>query len=178
MMSLRLLQCAMPAFEGLLPPTHDAIVADLLFTMATWHASAKLRLHTEATLTHLEDTTTLLGQILRKFVRVTCGAFVTRELLREQAARSRRRAAAAAKKAKRPAKARDQKSSNSITATKAPTSSKRKYFNLCRYKVHALGDYAKTIRLFGTSDSYSTQVVRSSFFSPGNISLTPFTRVS
>jgi hypothetical protein len=38
---------------------------------------------------------------------------------------------------------------------------KTKTFNLLTYKLHALGDYVQTIRLFGTTDSYSTQIVRS-----------------
>ena len=38
-------------------------------------------------------------------------------------------------------------------------SKQRKYFNVVTYKYHALGDYAKTIQRFGTTDSYSTQIV-------------------
>ena len=33
-------------------------------------------------------------------------------------------------------------------------------FNFSCYKPHSLGDFAKTIRLLGTSDGYSTQTVR------------------
>lgn len=36
-----------------------------------------------------------------------------------------------------------------------------KKLNLNTYKFHALGDYVATIRLFGTTDSYSTQLVGS-----------------
>ena len=36
-----------------------------------------------------------------------------------------------------------------------------KAFSLLTYKLHALGDYAASIRLFGTTDSYTTQIVRS-----------------
>jgi hypothetical protein len=36
---------------------------------------------------------------------------------------------------------------------------KVKILNLFTYKLHALGDYVQTIRLFGTTDSYSTQTV-------------------
>lgn len=36
---------------------------------------------------------------------------------------------------------------------------KVKLLNLFTYKLHALGDYVRTIRLFGTTDSYSTQIV-------------------
>jgi hypothetical protein len=70
---------------------------DLLFTLCTWHAFAKLRLHTETTLDHFEATTTSLGQLLRRFLNVTCNAFDTRETPSEEAARGRRKAAMAAK---------------------------------------------------------------------------------
>ena len=40
-------------------------------------------------------------------------------------------------------------------------SPKKKTLNLNTYKFHALGDYVATIRLFGTTDSYSTLLVSS-----------------
>ena len=85
-------------------------------------------------------------------VRLSAGllepaAFNTRELPREEAARGRRKAAAAAKKGK----------GKAAQGTKDGPRSHP--FNLRTYKLHALGDYVKTIRLFGTTDNYSTQVV-------------------
>ncbi|THH07280.1 hypothetical protein EW146_g9368 [Bondarzewia mesenterica] len=53
-----LLQCSIPVFEGLLPSPHNEIILDLLFTLATWHAYAKLCLHTETTLGFFDTTTT------------------------------------------------------------------------------------------------------------------------
>jgi hypothetical protein len=38
-----------------------------------------------------------------------------------------------------------------------------KTFNLNTYKFHALGDYTATIRRYGTTDSYSTEAVCSSY---------------
>jgi hypothetical protein len=127
-------------------------VLDLLFTLAAWHGYAKLRIpsHTETTLGFLESSTTALGQILRQFVNATCTAFRTQELPRETAARGRRKAAMAAKTAKPPPS----------TSTTKKSSAKSKSFNLHTYKLHALADYAKTIRLFGTTDNYNSQVVR------------------
>ena len=56
------LQCAMPAFEGLLPSTpHDKIVLNLLFDLACWHAYAKLQLHTDDTLDFFDSATITLG---------------------------------------------------------------------------------------------------------------------
>jgi hypothetical protein len=37
---------------------------------------------------------------------------------------------------------------------------KFKQFNINTYKVHALGAYAKAIRMFGAMDNYTTQPVR------------------
>lgn len=78
-------------FEGLLPTPHDKIVMDLLFSLAEWHALAKLRLHTESTIALLDDVTTALGAAFRGFQRQTCEAYDTRELPKEEAARARRR---------------------------------------------------------------------------------------
>ncbi|KAJ7101338.1 hypothetical protein B0H15DRAFT_936529 [Mycena belliarum] len=142
-----LLQCALPVFEGLLGDPHNDIVLDLLFILAYWHALAKLRLHTEFTLSKLDEVTKSLGRQLRYFTRVTCAAFTTKELPREEAARGRRNAkkAATASAAGNPA------------PKKPAAGSKVKTFNMETYKGHSLGDYVRTIKFFGTVDSYSTQ---------------------
>ena len=59
---------------------------DLLFELATWHALAKLCLHTESTVRALESSTTRLGVALQRFQSTTCAEFVTRELSSEEAA--------------------------------------------------------------------------------------------
>lgn len=128
----------------------------LLFTLAEWHGYAKLRLHTDETLSHLRDSTKELGSIIRRFSRSTCEAYQTSELPGEQARRARRQQAKASKSA--PA--------NPVATSAAPPApparalSKRKTLNMCTYKLHALGDYFQTILRFGTTDSYSTQIVR------------------
>jgi hypothetical protein len=133
-----LLQCAIPVFERLLPEPHNNSVMKLLFRISEWHGLAKLRMHTEATLTRLEQVTTALGHLMRDFRDKTCAEFNTTELAREVEARNRRDA-----------------------RTNAPNQShKLKTFNLHTYKFHALGDYVRTIRMFGTTDSFSTQPVR------------------
>lgn len=50
------------------------------------------------------------------------------------------------------------------TQKKKGVSRKARTLNLNTYKVHALGDYANTIRKYGTTDSYSTEFV-SQFYS-------------
>lgn len=138
----------MPAFEALLEEKHNKVVLDLLFTLATWHAFAKLRLHTEQTLVDFEETTTELGRQLRYFVKHTCEDFDTKELPKEHMARGRRKAAKAAKGTANP----------NPRVSKA-NAAKRRKLNLNTYKLHSLGDYPRAIRRFGTSDSYNTQTV-------------------
>ena len=124
---------------------------DLLFEMATWHFLAKLRLHTESTLPSLNKSTTRLGTTLRKFNSVTCDAYVTKDLPSEEAARGRREAALSQKKemnSKQPSKP-------SVTST-SPWERK---LNLSSYKPHAIPDYVEYIRLFGTTDGFTSQVV-------------------
>jgi hypothetical protein len=143
-------QCSMPVFESLLPGD-NSIILDLLFELSTWHAFGKLRMHTETTLHHFDNCTTRLGRALRKFRSVTCSKFDTRDLPRETAARTRRRGTKAAKG----------KGKADVTPQ---TASKRRKFNMLTYKLHALGDYVKSIWLYGTTDNYSTQVVSSLVF--------------
>ena len=45
----------------------------------------------------------------------------------------------------------------------AAPSRKIKSINLATYKMHALGDYVDTIKMYGTTDSYSTEIVSSKF---------------
>jgi hypothetical protein len=120
------------------------IVMTLLYQMAEWHAFAKLRLHTESTLQHLERLTMELGQLMRKFRDTTQSSFATFELPKEAGARTRR-----------------QKSGKGKEKAAAGTASGKKFkiLNLFTYKWHALGDYVCAIRLFGSMDGFSTQVV-------------------
>jgi hypothetical protein len=139
-------QCAIPVFEGLLPDPHDKILSNLLFELSTWHAFAKLRLHTESTINALDDSTTRLGVAFRQFVSVTCGAFNTRELPSEEAARGRRKAALAAK-------------GKGVRGTAEREHPRIKRLSLSTYKFHALGSYVRAIRMYGPTDNYSTQPV-------------------
>ncbi|EJD51863.1 hypothetical protein AURDEDRAFT_181453 [Auricularia subglabra TFB-10046 SS5] len=135
-----ILQCAIPAFEELLPEPHNTIIMTLLYILAEWHALAKLRMHTDDTLRSLRNETRNLGMQLRLFVTETCAAFKTTELPREQAARNRR----------------ETREALQGTRKVAPTGPKEKKFNMDTYKMHALADYAPTIEECGTTESYST----------------------
>lgn len=101
-------------------------------------------MHTDDTLGWLDQSTRELGTQIRKFANHTCSCFDTMELPAEEAARVRRQA---------------RKSNKSAHSTPASTSKKKLPFNLIMYKLHALGDYVRTIHRFGTTDSYSTQPV-------------------
>jgi hypothetical protein len=89
----------------------------------------------------------LFAKALRHFKEVVCPCFSTVETDREYQAR--RRAA-------------EQRTSRQ-RANAAPSTSEGgkwpKTFNLLTSKFHALGDYVNTIKMFGTTDSFSTQIV-------------------
>lgn len=144
-----ILQCAIPAFDGLFEDEHNETVLDLLFDLATYHAYAKMRMHTETSLTQFEEQTKVLCKTLRTFKRETCEAFITTELPREEEARIRRAKIAAAKKGLPPPNPEKQKAGPKI-----------KKYNLETYKMHALPDVPKSIRELGTTDNSSTQAVR------------------
>ncbi|KAG1808227.1 uncharacterized protein BJ212DRAFT_1485167 [Suillus subaureus] len=137
-----ILQCTIPAFKGLFPAQHDNVVCLLLFQLAEWHALAKLQLHTDDSLARLDQALEGLGKQLRKFQQFTCLAFQTVELPHEVAAHQRRHEA-------------NLKSTNGGTRS---LGAHPRTFNLSTYKLHALGDYVGSIRLFGTTDSYMTQI--------------------
>ncbi len=143
-------QCAIPVFEDLFPDKDvNNRVLDLLFTLADWHALAKLRLHTDTTIQLLKTATTTLGTRFRHFVKHICSKFHTKELPRETAARGRRQA-------RKVSKATGQTQPQQPAA---PIDPKIKLLNLLTYKFHALGDYIASILRFGSTDSYSTQTV-------------------
>ena len=119
--------------------------------MAHWHGLAKLHMHTDTTLALFSRVTTSFGNSLRVFKEKTCKMYTTRELERERATRMRRQ----------------EKSTTKTSMPQKHNSSARKpkQLSLKTYKFHALGDYVQTIRQFGTTDSYSTQHVSSSWHS-------------
>jgi hypothetical protein len=160
-----LLQCAIPAFDGLFPAEHNERVLKLLYRMAEWHSFAKLRMHTDPTLDHLTRLTPEIGRLMRGFKNTTCAEFVTFELPREVAARTRREQRAATAQAAQPTPPAPA-AGPAATEPAAPAKKSRKTMtlNLNTYKWHALGDYVSTIRLFGPTDSYSTQLVESICF--------------
>lgn len=145
---------------------------DLLFLLAHWHGLAKLRLHTDDTLTHLDKLTSTLGEQLRIFQKKTCSAFKTKELPRETRARQRRQTRQAGKKRNGTRRTRNQAEETDPQEPENPQDSDReskpfsskldpksKSFNLNTYKTHSLGDYVEMIRKYGTVDSYSTETV-------------------
>lgn len=143
-------QCSIPVFECLLPEPFNTVILNLLFKLATWHAFGKLRLHTEMTLNDFDNCTTRLGKVLHKFRRDVCAKFHTFDLLWESAARSRHRSTQVRKGKQRSGQNKDKSEDNT---------SKQQSFNMSTYKLHVLGDYVRSIWLFGTTDNYSTQVV-------------------
>lgn len=104
-------------------------------------------MQTDFSLSLLEACTTDFGQLLRQFRDMTRAAYNTLELPREAAARSKREISSRG----------IDKESGSQQST--PNSRKPKLLNLHTVKLHFLGDYVQQIRHYGTTDSYSTQLV-------------------
>ncbi len=73
-------QYSIPAFEGLLDEPHNVHVMKLLYQTAEWHRFAKLRMHTDTTINHLDLLTKEFGQLMRQFHDSTCSQFKTMEL--------------------------------------------------------------------------------------------------
>ncbi len=130
----------MPVFDGLFATDEDnSTIFDLLFLLATWHGYAKLRLQTDCTLQMFETVGHNLCNALRHFATVTSPKYKTKELPKELAARVRQEQG----KGKQ----------------RGGSGTRLKKFNLATYKIHCIPDYPSAIRLFGTTDSYSTQTV-------------------
>ncbi|KDN41261.1 hypothetical protein RSAG8_07530, partial [Rhizoctonia solani AG-8 WAC10335] len=150
-----ILQCIIPAVEGLLPSSIESQVLTLLFVLAHWHGLAKLRRHTTATVDALRHATTRLGHELREFHRYTSELDIY-ETTKEHAARQQR-----LRKKARPRAALaiepDEPDEPDPTANSPYQSRCRKYFNLETVKLHVVGDYPESIERFGTTDSTSTQ---------------------
>jgi DNA invertase Pin-like site-specific DNA recombinase len=136
----------------LLPKKEDRIVRKLLFELATWHSLAKLRLHTETTVTDLENSATRLGHLLRKFKSNVCSVYATRDLPSEEAARGRRQAAKAGKAGKKP-------ETPTVKKNKNKNKPKLREFTMETYKLHGLPDYPAAIRAHGVTENTSTKNV-------------------
>jgi hypothetical protein len=124
--------------------------------MATWHAYAKLQMHTTHTINSFRTQTKELGSQLHRYANKVCSQYETKKLPGEAAACYRRQAT----KVKKITSALQQPNPSS-TRSKSRKGSNFKPFNLETYKIHALGDYADHIEQFGPTDCFTTQQVRS-----------------
>lgn len=140
-----ILQCAGPCFERLFPRSVDSQIQDLLFTMACWHAFAKLRLHTDYSLDVFRGLTTAFTRQIRHFATKVCPQFDTVETRFERAAIIR-------------AEATKVKNKNSQASTQGRKQI-AKHFNINTPKFHSIVHYPDNIAKYGTTDSYSTQMV-------------------
>ncbi|KAG8919545.1 hypothetical protein FRC01_001237 [Tulasnella sp. 417] len=141
------LQCIIPAIEGLVDEAHDADICTLLYSMAELMSLGKLRMHTESTLASFDEAVSQYGKLIRRFASKTCSDFETSETPREYEARARR----TARKAASGQRELSDSSTNQLLVSKAT-----KRFNLQRFKLHSLGHNTTSIRRFGALDGYST----------------------
>ena len=112
-------------------------------------------MHTDQTLDILDSVTTVISEEFREFNDKTCPHFQTRELPRERDARKRR---LAKKSHSRHGSSRNIRSDRDVVSsdTDVPL---LKTLSIDTYKHHSLGDYPRIIRMYGTTDSYSTEPV-------------------
>ncbi|THV02941.1 hypothetical protein K435DRAFT_652331, partial [Dendrothele bispora CBS 962.96] len=126
--------CAMPCVEELFTDVGmEELMQELFFVSATWYSFADLRLHTDSTLEFLKSTMTDLGHILRQFTK-SANEHPMVELPEETASRHRR---------------------NPKQNASTPKSKK---FSNSAPKTHFLGDFVRSIKYFGTTDSYDTSI--------------------
>ncbi|KAF8228056.1 hypothetical protein L208DRAFT_1145210, partial [Tricholoma matsutake] len=130
-----------PSAEGLLPEPYNCKCMTLLFHLAEWHALAKLRMHTKHTLNQLDQATTEAHDH-HKHKRA-----------------SKKASSSGGSGHSAPQVVEGTTLPGPEPAAKSNIKPKAKLFSLFTYKLHALGDYVQTIWLFGTTDSYSTQIV-------------------
>lgn len=117
------------------------MLMDLLFTLNKWMSLAKLRSMTEELRLLLKEVTSLLGEQLRIFATKICPYYKTKDLPHDETSRLKKK--------------------NGPYPQRIDKEEGIKKFNLNCYKIHALIHYANTICNYGTTDSYSTQLVSS-----------------
>jgi hypothetical protein len=129
----------------------DKALMKLLYRAAEVHAFAKMRLHTEDTLVHLARVTKEFGKRVRRFNADMGDKYTIVELRSEVDRRGRAHLAQVRRQAP-----------GAPPPGPPPTNRRRpKALNLFTYKWHSLPDYPPAIRLFGGTDSISTQLVSS-----------------
>jgi hypothetical protein len=135
-------QVIIPAIEGLTADPHDSQITELLYQLATYHALAKLRIHTEDTLSCWESVIRQMTQSLRDFQATSTQSFKTKETTRERNARLKR-------------------TQGRVNRVEDSGGTLEKTLNLNTIKFHMIVDGPSCVRKFGTLDSYSTQIVSS-----------------
>ena len=138
----------MPVFGGLFDPDDENIIMNVLYPLPSVHALAKLRLHTDAILTSLMQMAIRFGNALRLFHTEVCHKYETKGLHQEARKRMRREVSEHV----------GEELSKSKKTRRGVTEKK---FSMLRPKLLFLGDYVRCILQFGTTDSYSTAIVRS-----------------
>ena len=175
------MKCAILVFGGLFSEPHNTQIMKLLYRTAEWHTLAKLQMHSDSTLTLLEDLTVEFGKLMHQFCDLTCSQFQMVELLWEEATRCWRQMKQQATTSSSASPTTNSLSKTPPSGHSWPQSSsgsgqKAKSFNLFTIQFHFLGDYVCHIHLFGTMDSFSTQLVCN--FNPLQTNLTILFRES
>jgi hypothetical protein len=150
----------MPVFAGLLLEVCEEPAQNLLFLFSEWHGLAKLRLHTSATLKIMKTLISKLGAALQDFAKLTEAMNIRetpKEYTRRQKQNGANKSSTMSKRTK--AKTRKRKTVDATEENSDEDGRRRCTLNLDTYKMHSLGDYVRSVEEFGTTDSYSTQIV-------------------
>jgi hypothetical protein len=117
----------------------------LLYRAAEWHGFAKMRMHTDSTLKHLDDLTTEFGKLVRDFETSSRSQFTTVELPRETEARKRRH---------------KQAQTSGVSHLKIQLAENGHDHSTFSHTSGTRLETMSSIRLFGGIDGISTQIVR------------------
>ena len=150
----------MPCFKGLFGDKHEDSIQDVLFSMASFHAFSKLRMHSDDSLGVYHGLTIVFGQVMRHFTSTVCNELDALPLAKEAAATASGQAKTQARSQTR-AQSHARSLSQDWKRSKSPQS---KTFNMFTFKWHTLGHYPSIIRHYGTLDLLGTHIVHVTIF--------------
>ncbi|KAF8815986.1 hypothetical protein BYT27DRAFT_7185715 [Phlegmacium glaucopus] len=153
-----LLQCSLPVFEHLLPEPHNKIntTKELGKQICYWVKKMCSVFETPAAASKPNSSAKGKSTTLAPERGTTRGCGRGRG---RPAGPLKGRSAGGSSKVPKASTSKEKGSRTSGKGKNEAQASKlRKFFNLCTYKLHALGDYVAAIARYGTTDNYSTQV--------------------
>ena len=157
-------------FLGILPEPFNSAIATLLYRVCTCHALAKLRMHTDASVDHLQRSIAAFASELRKAEK--CLRNIQQVGTRKS--KTSYRIGQSNIKGKR----KHNSSHATVTGPDKTLTNPPPSLNRNTVKLHSIGDYPRSILRYGSVDSYSTFLVNLLPHIPRVIILTLFNRAN